>query len=256
MSCTSFPRRAVEVISALLLVLPIPIAAVAQQPTGQPPRARIKLERADQLPPHAYKIRTTALALFQSDTEFAELAQRLAADLRSDMATYDIQDRATLKSYYGTLGNLALQHRDYRMAVAWQDSIRAIEDKPGVRLSTGLVERAMAAATDSNGGDVDTARFRAALRREIAELPYPRVQAELAQMKTRFELMAPHIAVGVVQAQIEPAARSGSLSRELAQALVRLHVLVSRIVPVRTVLVDELRQTLAAHSVEKPDSEM
>ena len=113
MSCTSFPRRAVAVVSALFLVLPISIAAVAQQPTGQPPRARVKLERADQLPPHSYKVRTTALSLFQSDTEFAELAQRLAADLRSDMATYDIQDRATLKSYYGTLGSLALERRDY-----------------------------------------------------------------------------------------------------------------------------------------------
>ena len=253
MSCTSFPRRAVEVISALILVVPTTIAAVAQQPPGQPTRARVKLERADQLPPHSYKVRTTALALFQSDTQFAELAQRLAADLRSDMATYDIQDRATLKSYYGTLGSLALDRRDYTTAVAWQDSIRAIEDKPGVRLSTGLVERAMAAAADSRSGVVDTARFRDALRREIAELPYPRVQAELAQMKSRFELMAPQIVVGVVQAQIEPAARSGSLSRDLAQQLVRLHVLASRIAPLRTVLVDELGRTLAAHSVEKPD---
>jgi subtilisin family serine protease len=253
MSCVSIPWRAVVAGSPLILAALTPIAADAQQPSGQPPRARVTLDRADQLPPHSYPLRTTAAALFQSDTEFAQLAQRLAADLRSDMATYDIRDRATLKSYYGTLGSLALERRDYASAVAWQDSIRAIEDKPGVRLTTGLVQRAMAAAADPRSGSVDTTRFRDALRRGIAALPYPRVQSELAQMKSRFELLAPNIIVGVVQAQIEPAARSGSLSRDFAQRLVGLHVLASRMAPLRPVLIDELGRTIAAHSVEKPD---
>ncbi|HTJ21791.1 MAG TPA: S8 family serine peptidase [Gemmatimonadaceae bacterium] len=185
--------------------------------------------------------------------QFAALAAQLQADLRADLATYDIHDRATLKSYYGTLSDLALLRSDYGTAVAYQDSIHAIEDKPGVRLTTGIVERAMAASARAPSATLDTASFRAAFRRDITTLPYARTQAELATMKSRFELLGPNIILGNVQARIEPAARSGSISRELAQALVRLRVSADRLLPVRQVLVDELGRTLAAHAVVKPD---
>ena len=61
-----------------------PRVASAQNPA---PAARIKVERADELPRHVYPIDTTATALFQDVSRFAALAQRLEADLRADLAT-------------------------------------------------------------------------------------------------------------------------------------------------------------------------
>ena len=227
--------------------------AKASDRTSAGPAPRQRIESADQLPRHVYSVATTALALFEDTAQFAALATHLQTDLRADLAAYDIQDRATLKSYYGTLSDLALVRGDYTTAVAYQDSIRAIEDKPGSRLTTGIVQRAMAAAARAPSAALDTASFRAAFRREIAALPYTRVQAELATMKSRFQVLGRNTVLGNVQARIEPAARSGSISRELAQALVRLRVAADRELPVRQALVDELGQTLAAHAIEKPD---
>jgi hypothetical protein len=221
----------------------------------QPSQAgqRLQVDKADQLPRHVYRVTTTALALLQDDKQFAALAQQLDADLRSDLATYDIHDRATLKSYYATLSSLALQRGDYKAAVAYQDSIRAIEDKPGLRLITGLIERALAASAGQPAASLDTARVRDAFRREVAALPYRQVQAELAGLKAQLEMMSPNLAIGMVQAEIEPAARGGSISRELAQRLVTARVRIDRLMPIRAVLIEELGRTIAAHSEMKPD---
>jgi hypothetical protein len=239
---------------ALLFTLGACASSPSQKSATQnaPPAAKIRVERADQLPLHVYPIATTAMALFQDEAQFAALAQRLEADLRADLAAYTIEDRATLKSYYGTLSGLALKRGEYETAVAYQDSIRILEDKPGLKLLTGLVERGMAEAKRAPAERFETA-FRESLRHQIAALPYQQVQAELASMKARLEILAPNIALGIVQTEIEPAASGGSISRELAQRLVAMRVLVDRIAPLREALIDELRQTIAAHAVEKPD---
>ena len=46
-----------------------------------PTPARVRVERADQLPRHLYPIETTAMALFQDDAQFAALAKRLCAQI-------------------------------------------------------------------------------------------------------------------------------------------------------------------------------
>ncbi len=237
------PLAAALAAALLTALLTAPAPAQQKQP----------IERADQLPRHVYPVSATAMAVFQDPRQLAALAQRLEADLRADLAAYDIQDRATRKSYYGALSDLALLRSDYGTAVAYQDSIRAIEDKPGLRLTTGIVQHALAAAVRPPGTTPDTAVFRAALRREIAAVPYARAQAELAFLKARLERLTPNVAAGVIQSEVEPAARSGAISRELAQQLVGVRVAVDRILPVRGVVVEELTRTIAAHAVVKPD---
>ena len=216
-------------------------------------QARQRIESADQLPLHDYRVATTARALFDDSVQFAALATQLQADLRADLAAYDIQDRATLKNHLNAFSNLALLRGDYRTAVAYQDSIRAIEDKPGLRLTAGIVERAMAAAARPPSVTIDTASFRVAFRREIAAVPYAQAQAELATMKANFEGLGPNRTQSIIQGMIEPAARSGSIPRVLAQRLVALRVASDRRLPLRQVVIDELGRTLAAHSVEKAD---
>jgi prolyl oligopeptidase len=211
------------------------------------------IERADQLPVHSYPVRTTATALFQDQAQFAALARQLEADLRADLAAYDIQDRATLKSYYRTLSNLALLRGDYKAAVAYQDRIRAVEDKPGLRLTTGIVERAMAAAARGRAEPLDTVAFRNAFRREIAALPYSDVQVPLAEMKNRFETFTAKDVPRFVNNRIEPSARSGSLPLEQAQSLIAMRVVIDRLDPVRGVLISELAGVMASHKVAKTD---
>ncbi len=113
--------RHTVMVSALLLC--VPVTGAAQHSVA--PSGRIKVERADQLPRHSYPISTTAMALFQDDQQFAALAQQVTADLRADLGKYEIHDHAALKSYYGILGNLALERADYKTGISYQESIRA-----------------------------------------------------------------------------------------------------------------------------------
>jgi len=232
------------VMSRLAPLLCVPLTVAAQQV------GRIKVERATELPRHAYPVSTTVTELFQNDQQFGAFAQQVEAGLRADLSKYEIRDHATLKSYYGMLSDLALERADYETAVAYQDSMRAVEDKPGLRLTTGIVERALATAARAPGQAPDTARFRNAFRGEIASVPYWQAQVELAAMKNRFEVRTANRALVIVQTRIEPNAANGTLTRELAQQLVAMRVVVDRLVPVREVVIAELAATIASHNAK------
>jgi hypothetical protein len=197
-------------------LLPVAItlvpALLAQEP---PPAARTRIETADQLPRHEYPVPESATALVEDDAQFAALATQLEADLEADLARYQIGDRATLKDYYGTLASLALIDGRHNEALAWMDSVRAIEDKPALKALAGTFERAFAESAKNPEGE-RTSAFADAYRAEITALPYEEVQAELRMLKGIAEMSAQNTLLGYVQAQVGPAAESGEISRELA----------------------------------------
>ena len=220
----------------LALLLSLPLTAAAQQ------AGRIKVERAVELPRHSYPVSTTVTAMFQDDQQFAALAQQVGADLRGDLTTYDIRDHATLASYYTTLSNLALERADYKTALAYQDSMRTVEDKPGLRLSAGMLERARAAAARAPGEPLDTTRFREAFRAELEALPYPGGEVALLAMKHRFAVRRPLVQVE----RIKPGPGSGSLALAQAQRVIAMRVVRDCILPVHDVLLAEIDGMMAS----------
>lgn len=214
--------------------------------------SRIRIETADQLPRHEYRVPESASALVEVEAQFAAFAEELRNDLRTDLQRYEIRDRATLKDYWGTLGSLALIDGDYTGALAYVDSVRSIEDKPALIALSGTLERALAAAARSAPTD-RTKAFAAAYRAEIEALPYDVVQAELKALKGDTELLGPGLVLGFIQAQVEPAAKSGALSRELANEIVFARHYLTVIRLVQGEMIDVLAQTIAARAVEKPN---
>jgi len=233
---------------SLLIGSPLLVSDVAAQ--TEP--SRIRVEGADQLPRHTYPVPESATALVEDDALFAALATKLEADLKADLAKYEISDRATLKEYYGTLGSLALIEGDHETALAYADSVRAIEDKPGLKALTGTFERALAAAVQV-AEDQRAAVFEETYRREIAALPYDEVQAELKSLKGFTEISAPGVLLGFVQGQVQPAADSGEISRELANIVVQARWYLKVIRPIQQKMIAVLAERIAAHAVEKPD---
>jgi subtilisin family serine protease len=233
----------------VVLLLAAPRLAVPVQLLAQD---RIPVTKAEDLPRHTYPVPETAARLLEEDAQFAALAARLAADLRGDLDRYDIRDRATLKQFYSTLGSLALLDGRYDVALAYADSVRAIEDKPALRALAGTLERALAAAAQGTPADHEQ-RFRAAFREEIEALPFEVVQAELKSQKGRLEFIAPGILLGAVQTMVEPAARSGEISRELAQMIVDARIYLRVVHPVQAAAAGVLGEIIAAHATEKPD---
>jgi subtilisin family serine protease len=230
-------------ITLLLLVLPRGLAAQDR---------RIPITSADDLPRHTYVVPQSATRLLEDDAQFAALAVKLAADLRENLERYEIADRATLKQFYSTLGSLALLEGRHDVALAYADSVRNIEDKPGLRALAGTLERALAAA--ARGAPAEREQlFRTAFRAEVAALPYDVVQAELRSLKGRMEFVSPGIVSGAVQSLVEPAARSGEISGELAARIVEARFYLRVLQPFQATAAAVLGEVIAAHATEKPD---
>ena len=235
---------------AILAVCLVPFSALqAQEPT---PVTRTRIETADQLPRHAYPVPVSATALVENDAQFAALAAELETDLTADLAKYEITDRATLKEYFGILASLALIEGNYDTALAWTDSVRAVEDKPALKALAGTFERALALSARAPEGEQASA-FAEAYRSEIAALPYEEIQAELRMLKGITEMSSPNTLLGHVQGQVGPAAESGEISRELAGIVVQAHRYLKVVQLVQREMIAVLSETIAAHAVEKPD---
>lgn len=232
---------------AALLFLAVPVAA-QQSVAGE----RVRIESADQLPRHTYRVRQSATELVEDDAQFGIFAETLEADLRSDLAKYEITDRSTLKEYYGTLGSLALIEGDYASAIIYAEMVRSIEDKPALKILAGTLERALAEAAAAPLTYQEQA-FEDAYRKVISGLPYEQVQAELKTLKGMTEIMSPGITLGFIQGQVEPAAKSGQISRELANLVVQARLTIEVLEPFREEMVAVLGETIADHTIQKPD---
>jgi hypothetical protein len=187
--------------TAVLSLFAVLCLAVPSVPEAHAQKLRI--ESADELPRHIYPVPESAVRLMEDDSQFAALAGQMRSDLLSDLARYEIGDHATLKQYFTLLGSLALIDGDLDGAVAWADSVRRIEHKPGVRALVGTLERAMRDAATAAEAQRDVA-FREAYSREISALEWNEVQAELRTLKGFTEMGSAAAVRGYIQAQVEP----------------------------------------------------
>lgn len=200
-----------------LASLPL-IASVEAQDRS---RSRIRIERAADLPPRSYRISGRLEALLDDSAQFNAIARQLEADLLSTLNRYEIADRPTLKQYYGTLSNLALLRGEYDLAVRWQDSIRAIEDKPALRVLAGLLERPLAETSRAPRERLEES-FRDAFRRELSALPFAEVRTELIAMKQYAELGGTPGARSLAQQMLSQHVRDSVLTMAGAQLLVQM----------------------------------
>ena len=98
---------------------------------------KIRIEKADDLPRHTYTIDTTAVELLQDAAAVKKLAAAVRADLESDLATYEIPDKTTLKGIYSTLRTIAFIEGRFDDAAKLLEQARALEDKESSRLTMG-----------------------------------------------------------------------------------------------------------------------
>ena len=67
----------------------------------------MQIENAEQLPVHSYRVPGKASVLLTDDVAFKVFVAELQKDLENDLQNYDIEDKTTLKKYYGPLMQIA-----------------------------------------------------------------------------------------------------------------------------------------------------
>jgi len=215
---------------------------------------KIKIEKADDLPRHTYKIEIKALELLESDEAVLALAAEVKKDMLSDLEQYDIPDKTTLKEYYGGLGMIALMEKQYDEYLKYNALVIDLEEKEALKLTSGLFSRSLVAAVKA--GDEDLA---AAVKREYAirvnELPYDVVQDEIKSGKARAEMLTENLLKGIIESRVQPTLdqTEGEMSKDIAMRLVGTSQTLRNYIPYTSIVVEVLAAYLDAHYVEKED---
>jgi subtilisin family serine protease len=226
--------------------------------TEAAPAEKIKIQALDDLPAHSYPLDGTVTELLESPQRMEALRKSLRADIESDLATYEITDDATLQGMYQNLAMLDMADRNFDGALQNLDKVAALEDKEASRLMSGLTSRAYIAAKGKVPGNATAEEFANSFRQELKAyvdaLPYDVVQDQIKSGKARAEYMNENLLMGMVQAQMEPAAQAmGELSGDLAAGLVGIRYAIDERLALNPVIASVYGEYLAANEVAKKD---
>jgi subtilisin family serine protease len=239
---------------AALAVVVVTVAAV-------PPALgadRTRVTNLDELPRFAYPIEGSVVNILTSDEAFAKLAAKVRADIEGVLATYEIDDAATLQGYHNLLARLDLLAGDDEAALDHLDRVRELEAKEAGKLTTGLFARAWVAAHAEADPDADFAAFADAFERHLSALagalPWEVVQDEIEEAKGRAEIFSENLVLGVAKSQVDPAvAASGAISSDLVPTVVGLRYALEMTVPLKDQTVNVYSRLIAANKVDKPN---
>ncbi|HEU4384859.1 MAG TPA: S8 family serine peptidase [Anaeromyxobacteraceae bacterium] len=180
------------------------------------------------------------------------LMEAVRQGLEADLRDLDIEDRATLRSYHSSLANIALLQGRLEDALALSAKVKELQEKPALKLLSGLSLRAIVAARRV-APDKQAETFDAAYRAELAALPYEQVQAELKASKAGLEIVSANYLAGSAEERFDPAVKEGMLPQDLALGAIGMAFTIREILPRRDAMVKALQETIDAHKADKPD---
>jgi subtilisin family serine protease len=240
-------------VSARLLVLFLAFLLAG----GAAAQGKKRIDKAADLPRFSYKLDGKIEDMIRDDAKFKPLAADVRRDLESVLAQYEIEDKATLRQILGELAQLDMLDGSYEAALARVAQIKALEDKPSDKLLSGITARAIVAGVRANPDRTSVAYRTAAaqsIKNELAAMPYDVISNQAKEIKAGAELLGEGRLIGNVREVLQPAVdKNGSLSSDLAPALVRIKYTYRYILPLKPALVDAWTTYLAAHKVDRPD---
>jgi hypothetical protein len=232
------------------------VAAVAVA-AAIPAAAKPKVTKQDDLPRHVYAVKGTASELVTSPEAFAPFAAQVRADLEGDLAGYEIEDKTTLQGIHGTLLVLDLMEGAWDAVLARVKTLRELEDKPGLKLTTGIAAEARVAAARSakqTSGPAYEHAFGREYAGRISALPWKDVQDILQQTKGQLEIFSEALILGIVKEQLDPiVAQKGELSGDFASQVVAMHQAYFHGLAVKDEMLAALGDVVARNKEEKTD---
>jgi subtilisin family serine protease len=229
-------KPAAMMILACLLGTMLPAAAQS---------ARTVVTDETQLPRVAYPMPTPpSVFLASSDASFAPFLASVESDVAKTLATYDIQDKATLRDYLATQLAGDLLKGDAAGVRASVAQLRAAETKAASALLAGRLQLASLSGP---------AGFAEADRAAVDALPWS-VVADSVKASAGFEPVVTRDAiVGEVAHNFDPiAAKTGTLDGPSARALVQTRAQLV-LQPLLAQDATILSAYIAKHNVVKPD---
>ena len=215
------------------------------------------ITNAEQLPRRSYKLsRLPSELLDAPKAELDEVVAAIDADLASDLDTLEIRDKSTRAQMLTARAAVAVHRGELRTAQGYLRQIRAEQDKPADKLTSGVVLEAILEARLQGGtADQQRASLKAALARTWDAMPWGTVGDNLKGAKGSLELLSKNVTLGSIKTNLDPLATNLGLNVPLG---IVVGILATRnqlelVLPVRDHVVGVLQALVDRNQLVKPD---
>jgi hypothetical protein len=248
-------KRLIPLAAAAALLSALPATLLAQA-TGTAQAQRQVVTRADQLPRRMVTLDKLPSEYLAAPTATLKpLGAKLEADLQAELAAHDIQDAATLRERYGALAALAQLRGDWAAVPGWTAKARALQDKPGARLASGVLTDLLAQQQLEKR---DAAWLNAELQKRYGAMPWADVQDIVKSAKGAFETYNPEVVLGAFKSQLDVMARNGNgvVPEAVALAIVGARVQQDLLGPNKAAVVAGLQTVIDKNTKTGPKADL
>jgi subtilisin family serine protease len=168
---------------------------------------KIPVTKADDLPRRSVTLVGKATEIVEDRDQLNRLVDTYTANLEADLEKYDIQDKATLKSYYAILAANRIFKKDYDKAIRLIDQVRALETKESEKLTTGLYLKSFVYAyqqVQDVQSEAFQQLFKEAYRKAWQALPYDVVKDEAEATRGSLSIFNPALVTSGLESQLQP----------------------------------------------------
>ncbi|MCP4291569.1 MAG: S8 family serine peptidase [bacterium] len=248
--------RSIYFMAGLLAVIFLLGACASSKPEAVHAPEKIVVLSLDELPVHTYSIEGTVSQLVDDRPALKKLHAEYLADLKADLAKYEINDTATLQGKYRSLATMELIAGNSREAVKLLNQVADMEDKEASRLTSGMVTKVLIQAKDSLPENYTQTEFQdsfvAHLSQYVNDLPYEVVQDNIKSSKGRAEYLSENLLRGVIQSQLDPAvAATGELSADQAGTVLGIRFTMDQMLALNPMVAKVYGDYLDKNMVEK-----
>lgn len=225
---------------------------LASSPSGNPNPGRTVITSADQLPRRTVKLdKLPSQYLDAPRIELQALADALEKNLRDDLQKFDIQDAATLRNYFGALLSIAQFKGDWTAVPALVERLKALQDKPGPRATTGTIASILA---EQQQGKREATWVQAEVQRRYGAMSWAEVADGVKAFKAQMELMNPALTKPAFEQQVDVVARNMQMTvpEGLVGSIVSARLQNELMAPLKGAMVAGLQAVIDAQSRATP----
>lgn len=243
-------KTALALAAALLFAGAAPAALAAQE---QP-----VIANASDLPPVTIELPAKpSVLVLEGGPGYEAVRDRVEAYAAGVLEGYRIDDPAARKQLLGMLAQAAISEERWDDALALTARIRALEDKPAARATSGLLVDAYLRAAKAVGDDSPqfAERFEREFAAAVAALDWSLVQDSLQSMRGQFQLLSRDLLVGGLQGGLDPNAEAQEMrvGAGIAAAVIGARTTLTRFLPLKDRISAVLDRRVTAEATEKED---
>lgn len=230
--------------------------AMPASPAAPAAAQKPRIDKAADLPRFSYPVKGKLEDIVRSPEAFAAFVAPMRRDTEAVLARYDIADKAMQRDLITQLAVLDYLAGQPRAALARLEQVRALQEKPSDKFTSGLRLRAAANAAlqHAPGTPAHRQAVAAYLAAELERMPYAVVGNDIRELKASAEIAGEGLALGRVREVLQPLVdANGALTNETAPGLVFARLSLTTTVPLKSVWIDSFSTWLARHKVSKPD---